>query len=182
MAKQLYYLAYGSNLHPLRLVERVPSAKFMFTFALEQFRLLFEKRGQDNSAKCNIRPTGQASDTVYAAMYQISARHKSLLDEFEGLGAGYIDQRLQVSHQGRCFDCFSYIAQPGHIVSDMKPYHWYKALVLHGAQHLHFPAAYLSFIAGVDSMPDGDLQREKVHHALIAQMAANSVLSRSRAD
>lgn len=170
----LYYLAYGSNLHPLRLKERVPSAKLMFTLVLEQYRLFFEKRGQDNSAKCNIRMTGQASDTVYAAMYQITGQHKILLDAFEGLGAGYIDQQLQVNHQGRSFDCFSYFAQSGHIVNDMKPYHWYKALVLQGAQHLHFPAPYLSSIARVESMPDEDSQREKIHRALIAQMAANS--------
>ena len=47
------YFAYGSNLHPQRFQERVPSGKFLALAALTRHTLLFHKRGQDGSSKCN---------------------------------------------------------------------------------------------------------------------------------
>ena len=169
--KPLYYLAYGSNLHPLRLIERVPSARYLFNVELEQYRLFFEKQGQDDSAKCNIRQTGRAGDKVYGAMYQISAQHKPLLDEFEGLNAGYMDHRLTLQHQGQEYDCFSYVAQPAYIVEGLKPYHWYKALVIQGARYLQFPGGYLRGIQSYESAPDNDTERNRSHQALIERMS-----------
>lgn len=169
--QQLYYLAYGSNLHPLRLIERVPSAKLLFPIELEKYRLYFEKQGQDDSGKCNIRQTGQSDDKVHAAMYQISMQHKPLLDEFEGLNAGYMDHQLTLQHQGQEYDCFSYFAQAAHIVEGLKPYHWYKELVIQGVRYLQFPDDYLVGIRSVESMPDKDIERCREHQTLISRMS-----------
>lgn len=171
MMRPLYYLAYGSNLHPLRLRERVPSAKFLFITKLEQYQLFFEKLGQDDSAKCNIRQTGQSNDRVYAAMYQISAHHKPLLDKFEGLNAGYIDQQLRVQHGDRELACFSYIAQAQYIVDKLKPYHWYTALVIEGARYLQFPDDYVAGILSIEAKVDKDAERNRMHQALISRMS-----------
>jgi len=169
---QLYYLAYGSNLHPLRLLERVPSAAFLFSFELEQYRLLFEKKGQDDSGKCNIRFTGRPDDKVHAAMYQLEAQHKPLLDAFEGLGEGYVEQAMQLEHQSQSYACFSYIAQPEYIETDLKPYHWYKSLVLLGAQYLEFPEDYIADIELVDSRQDFDALRQEEHKQLLSRIAS----------
>jgi hypothetical protein len=55
---RLHYLAYGSNLHPIRLRQRVNSARLIATLSLPGYRVLFNKRGQDLSAKCNLVATG----------------------------------------------------------------------------------------------------------------------------
>ena len=48
------YFAYGSNLHPMRLMERVPSAKFVGTVEIKKYRLTFHKKSIDDSSKCNM--------------------------------------------------------------------------------------------------------------------------------
>ena len=75
----LYYLAYGSNLHPVRLSERVPSAELLGVVELREYRLVFQKRGWDGSSKCTLVRTGETSVGAYGAMYAIDAIHKSRL-------------------------------------------------------------------------------------------------------
>ncbi len=168
----LNYLAYGSNLHPLRLLERVPSASLIGFVDLKGYQLAFEKLGQDGSSKCNLSNTGIETDVAHVAIYRIAAQHKSLLDQFEGLGAGYVDLPVEVELQGNRVACFSYFAQAGYIVENHRPYHWYKDLVLRGAQHLQFPDDYLADIQSVESMLDNDLERSRSHQALIERMSA----------
>ena len=84
---KLYYLAYGSNLHPVRLQNRVPSANFMGLVAMPGYRLCFHKRHHDdNSGKCNMYWTSEDNDVVYGAIYEMHSSEKSLLDQCEGTG------------------------------------------------------------------------------------------------
>ena len=53
MSATLLYFAYGSNLHPERLRERVPSAESLGVARLEAHVLRFHKRGRDGSGKCD---------------------------------------------------------------------------------------------------------------------------------
>nr|MDQ2697092.1 gamma-glutamylcyclotransferase [Pseudomonadota bacterium] len=89
MEPLLKYFAYGSNLHPLRLRERVPSATVLGVAELAGWRLRFHKRGQDRSGKCNIIPTGRSGDRVIGVIYAMAAADKDKLDAAEGLGKGY---------------------------------------------------------------------------------------------
>ena len=74
----LYYFAYGSNLHPVRLLERVPSAQLVGgMLSWSQHRLAFHKKSQDGSSKCNLVHTGEESDEVYGAIYQMDSAHKA---------------------------------------------------------------------------------------------------------
>jgi len=50
----LYYFAYGSNLHPLRLQARLSSAQLIGTTILPGYALKFHKLGHCLSGKCNI--------------------------------------------------------------------------------------------------------------------------------
>jgi len=51
---KLNYLAYGCNLHPVRLQKRVPSAVFTGMVELHGRILSFSKRSVDGSGKCTI--------------------------------------------------------------------------------------------------------------------------------
>ena len=167
-----YYFAYGSNLHPLRLTERIHSARLISSAELAGYRLTFDKHGQDGSSKCNLQQSGRPSDRVHGAIYQIASKHKPQLDEFEGLGAGYIDQEIELSVDGRRYRCFSYFAQAGYITDLLKPYEWYRQLVLEGARYLQFPSAYVAQIAAVASVSDPDIERELRHWRLIERMSS----------
>ena len=117
----LHYFAYGSNLHPVRLTERVPSAKFVGTVELAHHDLAFHKKSHDGSGKCNLLHTGAESDRVHGAIYTLDPEHKALLDRYEGKGAGYMDSPLQVQHQGQSYSCFTYLAQSSYIVVTCNP-------------------------------------------------------------
>jgi hypothetical protein len=165
-----HYFAYGSNLHPVRLTERVPSAKFVAAVELTHHDLAFHKKSHDGSGKCNLLHTGAESDMVHGAIYQLDPEHKAILDRHEGKGSGYVDKPLNVRHQGRDFSCFTYLAQPTHIVDHLQPYHWYKKLVLLGARYLQFPHSYIAAIESVKSIDDPDESRTKEHDDLIRKI------------
>lgn len=161
------YLAYGSNLHPLRLMERVPSARLVGVTALSRYRLMFHKRGMDQSSKCNVIRTGTEADLVYGAIYEMDPAHKPLLDRVEGKGHGYLDMLMTVQYQGQAYRCFTYLAQESYLVDNHPPYHWYKQLVVLGARYLQFPDTYIGSIESVESMDDPDKTRRTRHNMLI---------------
>jgi len=163
----IHYFAYGSNLHPLRLKERVPSAELVGTVELKQYCLTFHKKSHDDSSKCNIIETDSKFDVVHGAIYKLKTEHKNNLDKFEGKGFGYLDSQILLHHEGQPYDCFTYLAQESHITDELKPYHWYKELVVLGAKYLQFPERYISSIESVKSIEDPDISRRKEKIGLI---------------
>jgi len=90
----MLYAAYGSNLHPVRLRKRVPSAELMGFAVVANWELRFHKRGSDGSGKCNI--AAAAGDSVCFAIFKIEPLERSLLDKVEGLGHGYDEPTLAI--------------------------------------------------------------------------------------
>lgn len=169
-AHKLHYLAYGSNLHPVRLGERISSAHLIDVIDLSGYCLKFHKLSNDGSAKCNLIKTNTNSDRVYAALYEMDYEQKHILDRFEGKGKGYRDCPVDIHHQGHKVTCFMYLAETSHINDQLQPYHWYKNLVLAGAQHLGFPAAYVAQIKAVESKQDNNIQRLRNMQTLLEKM------------
>lgn len=156
--KTLRYLAYGSNLHPQRLQQRVASARLLGTIALNGWQLKFHKRGQDHSAKCNIIQTDNTADVVYGAIYEMLRQEKQKLDKIEGLHAGYRLAQIETANIG---PAFFYVAEQTYIDNMLLPFDWYKRLVLAGGRYHDFPATYLARIARVESITDTDKQRQQ---------------------
>lgn len=149
----MLYAAYGSNLHPLRLGERISSARLVTTSFLPDWSLYFHKRSKDGSGKCNIR---SGSDGIHVAIFDINVGDKVILDKIEGLGSGYAELSLEVPDIG---SCFSYTAQKSHIDSSLFPYDWYKELVLMGARVHGFPDNYVDQIRSQSTCEDPDPDR-----------------------
>ena len=168
------YLAYGSNLHPVRLTERVPSARLVGTARLAGCRVAFVKRGRDGSGKASLVFTDQAEQTAYGAVYALEARHKPVLDAIEGLGQGYDERALEVSVNGHLASVFTYVAGAGYTAAGLVPYDWYRALVTAGAHHHGFPADYVGALAAVRTQPDPDRQRRARHTALLERLGRAS--------
>jgi len=168
----LYYLAYGSNLHPIRLTERIPSTKFVGVSLLDGYQLHFHKHGTDDSGKCNILNTNNSSHNVYSAIYAIDKEHKSLLDEFEG--PGYVSKEIHVICDEKKLRCFAYFANDSHINDSVEPYHWYKEIVQLGAEYHGFPQDYISHILTFNSKHDPDHTRRDKHENLITKIISHS--------
>jgi len=164
------YLAYGSNLHPLRLALRVPSARLIGTTRLEQYRITFHKRSTDGSAKCNLDFTEDPSHAVYVAVYDIPDNEVHLLDAAEGLGKGYYKQHMSINIANETINVFAYLASKSHLGADLEPYHWYKGFVLAGARKHLFPTEYLNEIEAVSSKHDPKDNRRIEMEKLLVQL------------
>ena len=120
------YAAYGSNLHPVRITERLPSARLLGTGHLGDWSLPFHKLSQDASGKCSIVP---GTEGVHFAIFDISEDDKLVLDRIEGVGSGYAAASLNIPPFG---DCATYIAEAPYVDEALRPYDWYREFVLAG--------------------------------------------------
>jgi len=171
----LHYFAYGSNLHPLRLTERVPSARVVGLVELPGYRLCFHKRHQqDGSGKCNMYQTRDRADRIIGAIYAMNADEKSLLDQCEG--PGYRCDTISLHYDGYTYQCFVYIAETTHIDNQLVPHCWYRNIVLLGAQYHYFPPDYIEAIQKVETRRDPDNKRHQAHYQLIEKMKSYSSL------
>ncbi len=147
----MLYAAYGSNLHPLRLKQRISSTQLIGTAFVPCWSLHFHKRGSDKSGKCNIVSGGNG---IHVAVFDISAADKITLDGIEG--AGYSGITLNVPEFG---DCYSYIADESYIDDSLTPYDWYKEFVLVGARVHGFPDEYVKRVHSVSVHQDPESKR-----------------------
>jgi hypothetical protein len=167
------YLAYGSNLHPLRMLDRVPSTRLVGVTRLDRCSVAFAKRGRDGSGKSSLLFTDNPDDVAYGAVYEISGAEKHLLDRAEGLGNGYEEAQFRVAANGSTLAAFAYIAAQSHLAPGLPPYDWYKDLVIAGASHHKFPETYIASLHAVQSCPDPDHQRWLQHENLLLQIESH---------
>ncbi len=165
--KLIHYFAYGSNMHPTRLSERVPSSKQISIATVPGYVLRFHKRGQDGSAKCNMLFTGEVNDVVHGIVYSMRAFERDQLDLAEGLGKGYDIHQLSLVTEMGNYDAFCYIADQAAIDDALKPFDWYQALVLRAVEYHRFPDGYIQSIRSIETLPDLDQARADHHYRLV---------------
>ena len=161
-------MAYGSNLHPLRLQKRIPTTRLIGVSPLDGFRLEFSKRSNDGSGKCTMAKVQKG--VVFVAMYSMNQKELAILDWIEGVGYGYERENLQLRIEGAAISALTYIASTTHIDTGLKPYHWYRDFVIEGAAYLNFPSEYQQFLQGFDSIQDPDENRCTANETLLSEM------------
>ena len=168
----MLYAAYGSNLHPVRLLTRLPGSRFLGATAIAGKKLCFHKRSQDGSGKCNIVA---AEGSIHVAVYEINGQEKARLDRIEGVDSGYSVVTIEAPGFG---ECFTYVAVPSYIDNKLRPYSWYKELVLVGCEALQFPIDYIAIIRNTAAIDDPDKERHAINMQLVkrARKSANGVL------
>ena len=157
---KLLYFAFGSNLHPLWLRSRTPSATVLSKECLTHFKLDFNKFGLDNSGKCNIVETGNADDLVYGVVYQINTEEKPVLDKAEH---GYSQEIMQI---GEHESVLVYVAEDA-TVDYSSPFSWYQDIVIAGALMHAFPQRYIEHIKSFNAIKDPDEERELKHRSIV---------------
>lgn len=161
---KIRYAAYGSNLHPVRLTERLPSAQLIGPGFLPNHRLHFGKRSIDTSGKCSIAPEGSG---IRVAVYELNIADKRRLDDIEGVGRGYSDEIIEVPGFSACS---TYVGEPSHIDESLLPYDWYRELVLLGCRFHGFPAEYTAAIEALETVVDPDAERSAMNWRLIERI------------
>lgn len=158
----IHYLAYGSNLHPGRIGARLDRCIALASVELRGWSLRFHKSSADGSGKCDL--VADELSVAYGVVYEISSADKRRLDKIEGAGQGYHYARIGVSGFG---EASVYLAEDSHIDGRLAPYDWYHAFVLSGAQHHHFPPAYIAELLNVDAVSDPDQVRRAQNRAIL---------------
>lgn len=167
---KVLYLAYGSNLHPLRLTARVPSARVVGVVEMPGYLLAFHKRSIDGSGKCLIYTQQGQHQRMYGVLYEFDAKEKEALDKAEGKGSGYCEQLVQFPLNGETYTPYVYVAQSTHIDPTLVPYDWYKSLVIAGARYHGFPNEYIASIEATPSKPDLNTKRKQENEDLLRKI------------
>lgn len=162
------YAAYGSNLHPVRLAERLSSTRLLGTGHRPDWSLRFHKLSRDASGKCSIVP---GDEGVHFAIFDISDDDKRELDRIEGVGSGYAATSLLIPSFG---DCATYVAEATHVDEALRPYDWYREFVLAGATCHDFPDDYVASIVAVRAIKDPDIERSAAMWALAERIRAGA--------
>ncbi|MBN2170626.1 MAG: gamma-glutamylcyclotransferase [Candidatus Krumholzibacteriota bacterium] len=172
MGATLYYLAYGSNLHPYRLRERVSSSRLAGLVELPGRALRWHLVSGDGSGKCDA-PAAGADARVLGALYMLAEEEKPLLDRCEALDWLYEETRIVLRGEGgREREAFLYLALPEHVDAAARPYDWYRDIVLAGARALSLPAAYADAIAAATAIEDPDPERADDNRRRLERMDA----------
>lgn len=164
------YFAFGSNMHPLRLGLRTPSARPLGEAVLTGYDLRFHMRSPgDGSGKADAHRTGHAADRVHGVVFELDAADYPVLDRYEGIGPGgaYEIHVESVAVNGVDCDVFLYTALDPWIDETVRPWRWYRDLVFEGARWQGLPAAYLDRIRRVPVAEDPDARRRREHEAIL---------------
>ncbi len=160
MPRRIQYFAYGSNMHPSRMAERIPAARCRGAACLAGWSVCYHKRGRDGSGKCTVQMT--PGRVVHGVVYELSIVEKRALDAVEGLG--YEEDSAHFDGYG---NAYFYVAARDHMDAGLLPFDWYRDIVVAGARHHRLPADYVAMLAAGDSLPDPDQSRAALHRALL---------------
>ncbi len=164
-----YYLAYGSNLHPFRLSQRIAVKRLVATVSLNGFRLYFHKCGKDDSGKCNLMFVPAQETAAFGVVYEIDDSEKPILDQYEG--SGYACESLNLILNNQPLECFYYRAKLSYIDDSLIPFDWYKSLVLLGAEYHRFPQSYIDYVTATPSIEDSNQHSRETHYRLVSQLS-----------
>ena len=107
---QIEYFAYGSNMNPERMKQRIGWMPPLRAAILKDYQLLFDKQSKDGG-KANIRP--HAGSFVEGVLYLLEEKDLLELDLFEEVADGHYSRDLievMTESEGLC-RVVTYIAQ-----------------------------------------------------------------------
>jgi hypothetical protein len=167
------YFAYGSNMLTERLRRRCPSANLLGVATVENWAFTFSKRSKHGCGMGTISQS--AGSKLFGVVFEIEERERNKLDAAEGLGYGYDRDdafAVQMRDSSQILITTTYIANPSHYDLTLKPFDWYRALVIAGAKQHALPSDYVGTLEGTASIPDSELDRPE-------RLAALAILKES---
>ncbi len=170
-----FYFAYGSNMLEERLRKRCPSAIFCGIAYVCGYELRFNKRSKDCSGKANIVKIKNNKNKLYGVIFKINKNELSKLDKAEGNGYERKDDFIVVKvNNNQEIIVTTYFAKRGAINENLKPYHWYKQLILWGAIKAKLPNNYLAKLVAIKAERDYDEKRNEENLTKLKDVKNNS--------
>lgn len=146
--RHAYYFAYGSNMDPTRLTERIGKYHTAHLATLRGYKFLYNKKSIDGSAKANLEE--DADSVVYGICYEIDKNDFDALDRCED---GYerkrnIDIILFDANNNKPYTAKAafYISKPKNrliLPTEMMPLESYKRIIIKGARYWKLDESYI---------------------------------------
>lgn len=151
MAKKVLYFAYGSNMCFDRLRGRTPNAKFYGIAEASDKNIVFNKKSDDCSSKANLEDC--PLKVVRGVLYAID---KEEFQELKKCEKGYDEEPILVTkNDGLQIEARTFVARKiSVLVKDVKPYSWYKDLILCGAREHGLLSDYIACLERIESKDD----------------------------
>jgi gamma-glutamylcyclotransferase len=141
-----------------RLRARCPGARSIGVAVASGHAVEFAKRGTDDSAKATL--VSRAESQAYGVVFEVPEPERRNLDWAEGAGytavtdfpvsltsVGTSDNQVDVTTT-------TYVVASSWQTSILRPYHWYKALVVRGAVEHDLPVEHIDWLRAVPSIAD----------------------------
>jgi len=164
-AQTVLTFAYGSNMLTARIRKRCHSATVRGVAQLHGNELRWHKRSTDGSGKCDVVTSRAPGNVVYGVLFTIAQSEKAALDRAEGLGNGYAEKVVEVLASGTRHTATLYYATA--VVDGLRPYSWYKDLVVAGAKEHGLPAEYIAWLEATAATADPDRDRDGRNRAIL---------------
>ncbi len=163
------YFAYGSNMLRERLTARCPSARSIGEAAAPDHRIAFTKPSFDGSGKATlVRAPGE---TAHGVLFEIAKDERDNLRRFEGDGyrcrEGFLVRAVGEDSLREVATCLAVETK-----DSLRPYDWYRALVVAGALQHALPEHHVAALRAVAATPDPKPRRP-------ARLAALDALERA---
>ncbi len=133
---------------------------------LHGYKLKWHKRSSDGSGKCDVVETDSAGAVVFGVLFRIAAAEKPALDRAEGVGRGYDEKLATVIWNGESRNSTTYSAAARD--ESLRPYTWYRALVVAGAREHCLPAGYVARLEDAEAIEDPNRERHARHMAMVS--------------
>lgn len=160
----MLYFGYGSNMPKARIEARLGHVERLGAAWLPGWRLAFHKRGADGSGKCDAVPTHHPGDRLWGALDRLTEDQMEGLDRIE---QGYDRRTVEVRFEEGSRTAGLYVAREDRIDPELRPWRWYKELVLAGAREIGLPADYTASIREVASRSDPNRERAARNRAIL---------------
>ena len=143
-AMTFLYFGYGSNMLTERLRARCPGAKCVGTAEVIDYALEFSKLSVDGSGKATLGHLEGRNQTSFGVVFEIPLAEREKLDKAEGVGNGGYERNdnfpvCLVDGDELTTSCYL-ATETDHC---LKPYDWYLALTIAGAEEHGLDAEYI---------------------------------------
>ena len=130
----IYYFAYGSNMNPNRMADRVGNFEIVGLGILHDFELRFNKIAQNKNGIGYANVVWAPGKNVEGIIYQFE--NIALLDKYEGYPKHYNRKILDIMHNQSRLKTWVYIAQENQISNGLLPERRYLRHLLVGKEYL----------------------------------------------
>lgn len=151
--------AYGSNMCSGRLAAYGVTPLRARGALLKGHRLSFRKRSEDGSGKADVVPSAMLGMRVWGVLYEVNVHDLVRLDDGE---KGYERRRGRVLlRNGRAVIAWIYVAAPKKRDENLRPYAWYKRLLVEGAREHQLPRGYVASLERIAAIEDQNRERDR---------------------